>query len=260
MNERLKQIQNNWNKTADSPWYQSLREADKIQALLDAPSRAFHPAVFAMLQRHFPDLNGKKVLLPSSGDNHAAFALAKLGAEVTSTDISPKQLEYAKSISMAHNLNIRFFCEDTAALSGIKEDSFDLLYTSNGTLSWMDDLPQMYHNMARTMKKGGVLMMFDVHPFTRPFSCAPWEPPRIIKPYSETLPHCHWRMQDIVNAMAAAGLHILEMEEIHSRDASFWFTFDELQTKQMPDLAGINDWHQNPLAALPVWLSIAARK
>lgn len=72
----------------------------------------------------------KKVLLPSSGDNHAAFAFALLGADVTSADISEKQLEHAKVIADKLKLKINYVCDDTMQLSNIPDNSFDLVYTS----------------------------------------------------------------------------------------------------------------------------------
>lgn len=95
MDEQLLWVKEHWNQTADSDWYRSLRTEERILALRQNPSVAFHPDVFALLQKYLPDLRGKKVLLPSSGDNHAAFAFALMGAAVTSADISEKQLENA---------------------------------------------------------------------------------------------------------------------------------------------------------------------
>ena len=34
MNERLKQVRDSWNETADSDWYQSLRTEEKIGELV----------------------------------------------------------------------------------------------------------------------------------------------------------------------------------------------------------------------------------
>ena len=74
------------------------------------------------------------------------------------------------------------------------------------------------------------------------------------------MPRCHWRVQDLVNAMAEAGLSIREMEELQAVNASFWFSYDELQRQDAAKLEGINDWTQNPMAALPAWIAITAQK
>lgn len=260
MDERLKQIKEQWNITADSQWYSSLRTDEKINQLVEQPDKAFHPQVYALLKKYLPDIKGKKILLPSSGDNHAAFAFALMGAEVTSADISERQLENAAEIAERLHLDIEFICDNTMELSNIKNDSYDLVYTSNGTHTWITDLNSMYQNICRVLKKDGYSIMYDIHPFTRPFSCEAWKAPQITKAYEDVLPSCHWRIQDLVNATAAAGLSVEEMAELQAVDASFWYTYDELVQQKPGDLANVNDWRFNPMAALPAWLSIVARK
>lgn len=75
MEEWLKQVKDDWNKTADSDWYKSHRTDAMVNELLNAPATAFHPTVYALINKYFPDLKGKKILLPSSGDNHTALRL-----------------------------------------------------------------------------------------------------------------------------------------------------------------------------------------
>lgn len=260
MDEQLKQVKDSWNETADSAWYQSLRTDEKIEALVKEPANAFHPSVYQLINKYVPDLHGKKVLLPSSGDNHAAFAFALLGAEVTSADISEKQLQHAQEIANKLKLNICFVCDDTTQLSNIEDNRFDLVYTSNGTHTWIANIVTMYKNIHRVLKPTGLSIMYDIHPFNRPFLGEPWKEPKIIKSYEETMPHCHWRVQDLVNAMIWAQLSIKEMEELQAVNASFWFSYDELLKQNTDEMKRINDWEYNPMAALLAWISIVAQK
>ena len=259
-NERLDGIKAFWNENSDSEWYRSLRTEEKIHALQERPERAFHPAVYALIRKIFPDLTKAKVLLPSSGDNHAAFALSLLGAQVTSADISERQLENAAEIAARLRLNIEFVCDDTMQLSHISNQAYDLVYTSNGTLSWINDLDSMNRNICRVLKKGGYFAMYDMHPFNRPFSGEAWQAPHIIKSYQDVLPDLHWRIQDILNSQIRAGLTLCEMAELPAADASFWFTFAELQQKGREELEGINDWKKIPMAALPAGLAVVSQK
>ncbi|HIU43588.1 MAG TPA: class I SAM-dependent methyltransferase, partial [Candidatus Ventrousia excrementavium] len=125
MNDWLKQVKDDWNQISDSAWYQSLRSDEKIAELVREPTSAFHPAVYHLIKKYIPVLHGKEILLPSSGDNHAAFAFALMGAQVTSSDISEKQLEHAQEIADKLNLNIRFICDDTMRLFNIEDNRFD---------------------------------------------------------------------------------------------------------------------------------------
>ena len=260
MEERVSEVKGYWNEVSDSEWYRSLRTEERLNRLKADPKSAFYPGVWELIGKYSGGIEGKRILLPSSGDNHAAFAFALMGAEVTSADISERQLENAKNISDSWGLGIEYICDDTTYLSGVGDGTFDLVYTSNGTLSWISDLNEMYRNIERVLKKGGYSVMYDVHPFTRPFTMEAWKAPEIRKSYSDVFPDLHWRVQDIVNACAQAGLRIAEMAEIPSADASFWYTFDELRSKTDADTEGINDWKRNPMAAIPAWIAMIAQK
>ena len=260
MNEYIKRVKDSWNETSDSDWYQSLRTDEKIAELIKEPVNAFHPEVYSLIKKYIPDLHGKTVLLPSSGDNHAAFAFALMGAQVTSSDISEKQLEHAQEIAEKLNLHICFICDDTMQLSNIEDSRFDLVYTSNGTHTWINSLGAMYKNIYRVLKPLGISIMYDIHPFNRPFTGEPWEAPQVIKSYQETMPHCHWRVQDLVNAMTEAQLTIKKVQELQAVNASFWFSYDELIKQDTDEIEKINNWEYNPMAALPAWISIVAQK
>lgn len=256
----IDEIKEHWNKVSDSQWYRSLRSSEKIDALFAEPERAFHPGVMRLIHRYMPVLKDKRVLLPSSGDNHAAFAFALMGASVTSSDISERQLENAENIAKERGLDIRFVCDDTMTLSKLGDDTYDFVFTSNGTLSWINDLENMYRNFARILKKGGMLIQYDIHPFTRPFSCEAYKAPEIVKSYHDVFPDFHWRIQDILNAQVRAGFMITELAELPAVDASFWYTYPELQNKTAQELKGINDWKENPMAALPAWAAFVSEK
>ena len=254
------EVKEHWNRLSDSDWYKSLRTEEKLNTVRDNPGTAFHPAMIALLEKYSGDFRGKKILLPSSGDNHAAFAFALMGAKVTSADISERQLENAGIISGKWGLDIEYICDNTMYLSKIEDSAYDLVYTSNGTLTWISDLNEMYRNIARVLKKGGYSAVYDIHPFNRPFTGEAWKEPVIRKPYDEVFPDLHWRMQDIVNANVSSGLHIAEMAELPAVNASFWFSYDELKTKTEEETKNINNWKYNPMAALPAWLALVSQK
>lgn len=260
MEDWEKEVKEHWNKVSDSDWYKSLRTDEALERIRENPKAAFHPGMMALLEKHVGDFTGKKILLPSSGDNHAAFALALMGAHVTSLDISERQLENARTISDDWGLDIEYICDNTMYLSKIKDATYDLVYTSNGTLTWIGDLNEMYRNVSRVLKDGGCSALFDIHPFNRPFTGEAWKPPVIKKSYYDVFPDLHWRVQDIINSNISAGLNICEMAELPATDASFWYTYDELKSKSKDDIENINDWNLNPMAALPAWIAVVARK
>ena len=259
-NEITEQVKAYWNETSDSEWYRSLRTDEKIGRLKEKPESAFHPAVIDLIRKYLPDIKGRRILLPSSGDNHAAFALAMMGAHVTSADISERQLENAAAIAGQLRLDIEFVCDDTMQLPRISDRTYDMVYTSNGTLSWISDIDSMNRNICRVLKTGGCSVTYDMHPFNRPFSGEAWKAPRVVKSYHDVFPDLHWRLQDLINSQIKAGLSICELAELPATDPSFWFSYAELQKQKPEDLEGINDWEKNPMAALPAWITLVSRK
>lgn len=259
-NEMIEQVKNFWNETSDSEWYRSLRTDEKIRLLQEKPESAFHPAVYELIRKYLPDLREKRILLPSSGDNHAAFALAMMGARVTSADISERQLENASAIAKQLGIDIEFVCDDTMQLSHIADQTYDMVFTSNGTLSWISDIEGMCANINRVLKPDGYSVMYDMHPFNRPFTGEAWKEPTIVKSYHDVFPDLHWRLQDIINSQINAGLCICEVAELSAVDASFWYSYAELSEKKQEELEGINDWKKNPMAALPAWVTVVSKK
>ncbi|MDR2588083.1 MAG: class I SAM-dependent methyltransferase, partial [Spirochaetales bacterium] len=179
-----------WNSFSDKHYGHT---ADSLTVIKASPDEGFPREVREMLKKAFSGgFQGKKVLAASSGDNMAAFAFHLLGAEVTSTDISEKQLENASKIADAQGWKINFVLTDTTTLSGIPNASYDLVFTSNGAHIWINSIEKMYQTFYRALVPGGYYVFFEIHPFIHPFiSRFNVEfPPRITveKPYELTGP------------------------------------------------------------------------
>ena len=259
-----------WNKGAAA--YSALCHNEKVMSrIIENPATAFHHTTWEMIQKYVPDLRGKKICVPSSGDNHAVFTFAMLGAAVTSCDIAENQLANAERVAKEYGWSnaIEFICADTMKLDGIADNAYDFVYTSNGVHVWIDDLPGMYRNIYRIIKPGGVYIMFEIHPFLRPFD----ENAKIKKPYDATGPfedeteiNFGWRIMDIMNAMLDSGLIVRHIEEMFAEKDYDWPFFISLEDKLKgvtatpEEVDRMYDWHNNPMAALPTWISIAAEK
>lgn len=268
MTNAVDKNQTNWDSFSES--YLRYKHSNKfVQPILDNPTTAFEPAAWAQIHQHFPSLAGKRVCVPSSGDNYAVLAFALMGAQVTSCDISPAQLQAGQHLAEKLGLNIEFIQADTMRLNGLPDAAFDLVYTSNGVHVWLNDLPAMYRNVCRVLKKNGVYVMCDIHPFQRPFN----NDMQIIKPYENTGPfedettvNFAWRVQDFLNAMADSGLRILHMEELPARKdyvTPFYLSLEDVVSGVTVDPAEVDrlyDWQQNPIMALPAWMCLTCRK
>ena len=269
-NEVVEKNRKDWD--AYSEKWAAFNHSEKIlRPVFDNPSRAFHSKTWELIRKYVPDLKGKRICVPSSGDNLAVFAFALSGASVTSCDISENQLACAKQIAAREGLDsaIEFICADTMKLDGIPDDQYDLVYTSNGVHVWLDDLPSMYANIHRILKKGGLNILYEIHPYLRPFD----ENLQIVKPYDATGPfedemtvNFHWRLQDIMNAMMHSGLHLEHFEEMFDEkdyERPFWLkTADILDgvRASRDEVDKMYDWRENPRMALPNWICLVGRK
>lgn len=246
-------IKESWNACSDDYFAMEYGQPETLNLLKADPTRAFPPAVWKNICAAFPDLHGKKVCVPSSGDNLAAFAFCLLGAEVTSCDIAESQLENARKIADEQGWLLTFHACDSMEMDGVENDQFDLVYTSNGVHTWIFDLPTMHRQFCRILKDGGCYIFFETHPFIRPFDDEA-NALRVKKLYSDTRDN-DWRVQDFVNSLIESGFSITRMEELSAdRDTlgATWWEPDEWDQK--------SDWHKNPYAALPQWISFCAVK
>lgn len=254
-----------WNNSSDK-WYEN---ADYyIEQIIENPIIAFPPKVYSFIKKSFPSLKGLNVCVPSSGDNIAAFAFHLLGARVCSIDISEKQINNAKEIANRRNWDIEFICDDSMTLNKIKDDTFDLIYTSNGVHVWISDLISMYSNFNRILRAEGTYIFFETHPMTRPFNNCGSEI-KIVKEYKEVGPFSDngvneyaWRMQDFINSLTYADFEIKEVSEFNSSSTDFIkydYIYDSEEDRNK-DNGRLYNWRENPWAALPQCLGLWTRK
>lgn len=259
-------LKNLWNDWSDTTW-SKYRTDENIARIINHPESAFHHTTYSMIKNIFSNLKGKRICVPSSGDNHAVFAFSLMGAKVTSSDISERQLENAAEIAAKNGWDIEFICSDTMELSNIQSDEYDFVYTSNGVHVWINDLHSMYKNIHRVLKNNGVYIMHEIHPFTRPFGDNT-DKITVVRPYDsigpfeiEGVPRYNWRVQDLLNAIISSGLNIKHIEEMYAEYGTYWFeTSGQRNSRSKDELDKLYNWETNPLAAIPQWLSICAIK
>ena len=208
--------------------------------------------------RYLAGIAGKRVCVLGSGDNQVVFALAGLGALVTSVDIAHNQLQVAERRSRELGLSIEFVQADVTDLAALPDGAFDLVYTGGHVAVWVTDLTRYYAESARILVPAGLFMISEYHPFrriwkeskttltvqSRYLDRGPFE-----YDYSENVLsrsvgplRCyehHWTVGDYLNAVVSAGCRILFVDE-----------FGEY----------VGDWEGAPLDGLPEYLLIVARK
>jgi SAM-dependent methyltransferase len=90
---------------------------------------------------------------------------ARLGAEATGVDFSPGALDVARALSDESGTPARFvqseLYEAPAALPG---ETFDVVYTGGGALSWLPDIAGWARVVAGFLAPGGLFYIKEGHP------------------------------------------------------------------------------------------------
>jgi SAM-dependent methyltransferase len=207
---------------------------------------------------HLADVRGKSACVLGSGDNQVVFALAGLGAAVTSVDISENQLAIARERSRELGLSISFVRADVTDLSAIASETFDVVYTGGHVAVWVSDLRACYREAGRILTPGGLLVVDEYHPFRRiwkpstdaltaacsyfdrgPFRFDASEDILETKPGGFPTFEFHWTVADYLTAAMEAGCRIVDVHE-HGEE--------------------VGDWEGSPMQGLPEFLLIVARK
>ena len=104
-----------WDEAAE--WWERLGEEGGVwQRCASEPELAFAGGALGLVREFVGAMSGKDVCVIGSGDNQAAFALAGMGAHVTSVDISEQRLAVASERARHLGLSITFLQADAADL------------------------------------------------------------------------------------------------------------------------------------------------
>jgi len=263
MDSRTKKIKEKWDVLSDD--WNRFRTDQVITKIIAEPYSYFRPELQGVFKKYVKDFKGKRVLVLGSGSGRAAFAFHLLGAKVTASDLSEKQLRYSAEIAKRHNWDMEFICDDAVTLTRIKSNEYDLIYIPNGVMFWINDLCSMYTNIKRVLRNGGYYIMYDMHPFMPPFEFDNTDKLVLKKDYNSTGPFgelttYNWRLQDILNSMISSGLCLINIEEMNAAYGTFWVDEDKADDMPKDELARFYDSKTNPLFALPQCLSLVAQK
>jgi len=161
---------------------------------------------------------------------------ARLGARMTGLDMSGESLRVARELASQAGLDIEYvqstIADGAAALAGRR---FDVVYTSIGVLTWLDDLTVWANLIAGALKPGGVFFVHELHPVANGLD---FEDPqgelRLTYPYfhadpvvddspvdySSPVPVVNARtyewshsLEDVIGSLLAAGLTIRSFRE-----------------------------------------------
>jgi len=188
-----------------------------------------------VVRERLPDVAGKRVLHLQCATGESTAGLVELGALVTGVDIANEALAVARTKAPGAT----FIHGDVQALPPeVRRGRFDLVYTETGIVCWLHDLDAWAGGIAAALRDGGELVFFDGHPIAGCVDAAMrWrddyfdESPIVAtgwghfdlpgEPATEQKVERFWRIGQIVNAIAQAGLVIRQLDEFPADPTGF---------------------------------------
>ena len=110
------------------------------------------------------DVAGKSLLHLQCHFGQDTLSLARRGAVVTGVDLSDRAIDAATQLAEELDLKARFVCGDVYQTRELVTDTFDLVFTSYGTIGWLPDLDRWARVIKDSLKPGGRFVMADFHP------------------------------------------------------------------------------------------------
>ena len=156
-----------------------------------------------------PDVDGKHVLHLQCATGEATAQLVELGALVTAVDISAEKIEIARERAP----DVAYYHADVHELPlDLHRGRFDLVFTGGGVLESLRDLDQWAAGIAAALKPGGILLLYDSHPVTAAVDpLGHWR-----DSYFERSEEHPWRLEEMVDAVTAAGLRVTRLAEFQT--------------------------------------------
>lgn len=111
---------------------------------------------------------GKKILCLAGGGGQQAPILAAAGADVTTIDNSPGQLEQDQVVAKREGLTIGSVLGDMRDLSAFEDESFDMIVNPCSN-SFVPNVNPIWKECHRVLKVGGSLMVGFINPLTHIF-------------------------------------------------------------------------------------------
>lgn len=110
------------------------------------------------------NVNGKRILHLQCHFGQDTLSLARKGAKVTGIDLSDKAIEQAKELNAELNLDAEFLVSDVYDLPNNLKGTFDIVFTSYGTIGWLPDMNKWGNIISHYLKPEGKFVFVEFHP------------------------------------------------------------------------------------------------
>ena len=110
-------------------------------------------------------LGNQKLAHLQCNSGQDTLCLARRGARCTGVDFSSEAIQFARQLSLDSKIDAKFVeAELLQWLHSSDADSFDLAFSSYGTVGWLPDLNRWATGIERILKPGGRFVLVEFHP------------------------------------------------------------------------------------------------
>lgn len=202
-------------------------------------------------------VKGKNVLEIGCGGAQCSIAFAQQGAIVTAVDFASSELECARNLADQNNVSIEFYQLNIENLSPIEDESQDVVFTACA-IPYVDDLLSCFREAYRVLKKNGVFVFSQGHPFfglanpqTLVIENSYFDTGKIVSGEDSDVPFAtnQRTISDIFNLAVEAGFIVERMVEPDSR-------------KKYPYDSAYGKWNNTPelMRKMPATIIFKCRK
>ncbi len=110
------------------------------------------------------DVRGKTLLHLQCHFGMDTLSWARRGAVVTGVDFSENAVAQARKLASELRIDARFIESSVYDLPLNLSETFDIVFTSYGALTWLPDLTRWAQVVARFVKPGGMFYVVEFHP------------------------------------------------------------------------------------------------
>jgi len=140
-------------------------EAHVRSKLYDVPAFIRKPFSLKEIEIGFlGDIRDKTVLHLQCHFGQDTISLGQLGAQATGLDFSGTAIEEARKLAQATASDASFVCADVYDTSKVLGRTFDVVFSSYGTIGWLPDLRAWGRVVADCLKPGGRFVFAEFHP------------------------------------------------------------------------------------------------
>lgn len=179
------------------------------------------------------EVNGKSLLHLQCHFGQDTLSWQRMGARCTGVDISDEGINLAKKLNKELKLEADFVCCNVLDTSNFISETFDIVFTSYGTIGWLPDLGPWAQMISERLKPGGIFYIVDFHPIAWMFDYTV-SPPNLKYGYLQkdviyeeyegtyadgnskiTSKEYAWNhgLGELLTSLAEAGLHIEYLKE-----------------------------------------------